>query len=164
MADVYKGNLLDVWIQEILDDGAYPVKITIEINGKGEVKLSQPIDGRKKRAEFSRWMCKKFSETTNRFPPKNTGTKAFQKLWAGPLESMVRQAVLVGKVDYDSLVPKEKYSQLTGRTFLFALKDSYDAQQDAGLTLSDPNSLLKVALSTIADGNHYKRALVITNQ
>jgi hypothetical protein len=104
-------------------------------------------------------MAKEFKDLTKIVPPKNNTTKAYNKLWTQPLEALLRQSLYIGGLSYDKLKPREKYNTTNAMCFRLMLKDVVAKQKEQGLTISDPNSVVKVGLGVAADGNHYLLAI-----
>lgn len=161
MSQVYREDLLQAWINECLKNKAYPIEVNVKIEKNGKFTIEYPLDGRQLRKRFILWMSNQFFKQTQVVPPKNKNNSAFNKMWATPLETILRQAVYKGNVDYDTLTPKDKYNTLNGICFNLVLNDTVKKQRDAGLTIADPNSILKIGKDVAATGNHYNRAKVI---
>lgn len=153
---VYEEDVLLDWVQLCLADKVYPIKIEIVIDKNGKYTIKQQIDGRKLRADFIGWMAKEFTEQTHIVPPTNGA--AFNKLWASPMEAMLRQVVYKGGVKYNDLKPEDKYTSLHAICFRVILRDTLEKQREGKLTFSSPNSVEKVGINLAAEGRHYHTA------
>ena len=156
---VFEEDVLQDWVQLCLADKVYPIRITIDINRDGKVLIEQHIDGRKLRGRFITWMAGEFHKCADIAPPANMTNQAFTKMWAAPMEALLRQAVYKGGVQYDKLKPKDKYNTLHAILFRDILKETITEQRSDGLTISSPQSIEKVGTSLVAKGNHYKVAV-----
>ena len=159
-AKVYEVEILEDWVQVCLADKAYPVEVTIKIHKNGKFEIEQAVDGRQLRGRFVSWMVNQFFKKTNIKPPKNKTSAAFNRTWVTPLETIMRQAVYTGGVDYDELKPKDKYTPLHGICFNLVLNDTVEKQREQGLTIAQPLSILKIGTDVAASGTHYRSAVV----
>lgn len=155
---IYEEEILAEWADLCVKEKAYPVEVVIKINSKGKYTITQIVDGRALRKRFIHWMADQFFKYSNIKPPKNQNTAEFNKLWATPLETLLRQAVFIGGVDYDELKPKDKYTPLNGLCFNLLLRDTIEKQRDNQLVIAMPASIAKVGADVVAQGTHYRLA------
>jgi hypothetical protein len=157
---VYQEDILQDWVNICLADGAYPIEVTIKIHKNGRFEIEQVLDGRRLRNRFTIWMVNQFFKKTNIKPPKNKTSAAFNKTWVTPLETILRQAVYTGGVDYDKLKPKDKYTALHGICFNLLLSETVEKQRAAGLTIAQPTSIVKIGTDIASTGTHYRSAVM----
>lgn len=159
MSAVYEVGILEDWVQTCLADRVYPIKIEISIDKDGNHTIEQHVDGRKLRGKFIVWMTTEFQARSKIKAPKNRNSKSFNKMWVMPMEELLRQALWVGGVDYDSLKPKDRYTTIHAICFREVLTHVIEVQREKGLTISSPASLTKVGTDITSQGNHYRTAI-----
>jgi len=156
---VFEEELLLEWIRNALADKRYPIEITIKINKDATYAIKQKVDGRKVRAEFLSVLTRQFTSRTGIAPSEKSGTKAFTKLWATPMEAMLRQTVYRGTNRiYDDMDGVERYSRLHVVAFNYLVRDAWAKTQENDLTIANPLALQKTGVSVALSGSHYRAA------